>query len=415
MTRPRLLSLLLPLGLAACLSLFGDLALFAGLVPQLDRLGLTLAQAGVLLSIHRLIRIPGNPIAGLLMDRFGRRRLFLLGAALAVVSSAAYALSRGFWPFLLARLAWGTAWALINVGGLTMILDTAAPSIRGRAMGLWSTGILSGYIGGSLIGGILIDAAGFHAALLACAGFSLLGLLVAAVWLPETRPEARGSRAPSGQPAGQMLSALWRSLLETVTASRAAASALALYGIFVFAGDGVLLSTMTLLLQQRFGQQVNLAGLALGVVSASGALTALRSGIAVLAGPLAGHLSDGRLGRRSILFASLALGAAAFLLMLTAASLPQVLLSVLASAVSGGSALAVLPAFLGDHIPAGKQGPAAGAMATAGDIGSTIGPALSFALAPLLGLNAVYALGGGLFLAGIVILSFVRPGFSVSR
>lgn len=412
MTRPGLLALLLPLGLAACLSLFGDLALFAGLVPQLDRLGLTLAQAGILLSVHRLIRIPGNPVAGLLMDRFGRRRLFLLGAVLAVVSSAAYALSRGFWPFLLARLAWGTAWALINVGGLTMILDTAPPTARGRAMGLWSTGILSGYIGGSLVGGVLIDAAGFRAAMLACAGSSLLGLLVAAVWLPETRPA--DAPVQSGRSAAQTLSTLWRSLLETVTASRAAAAALALYGIFVFAGDGVLLSTMTLLLQQRFGQQVAWAGLALGVVSASGALTALRSGIAVVAGPLAGHLSDGRLGRRPVILASLILGVAAFLLLRSAASLPGVLLAVLFSAVSGGCALAALPAYLGDHIPAGKQGPATGAMATAGDIGSTIGPALSFGLAPLLGLNAVYLLGAGLFLGGIAILGFSRPKISTS-
>jgi len=70
---------LLPLGFAVALSLLGDLSLFATLTTQLDVLNLSLAQAGILLSVHRLVRIPGNPLAGALMDHLGRRPLFVLG------------------------------------------------------------------------------------------------------------------------------------------------------------------------------------------------------------------------------------------------------------------------------------------------------------------------------------------------
>ena len=60
---PSKYKLIIPLGLAVCLSCFGDLTLFASLVTRLDVVGITLAQVGIILSIHRLIRIPGNPLA----------------------------------------------------------------------------------------------------------------------------------------------------------------------------------------------------------------------------------------------------------------------------------------------------------------------------------------------------------------
>ncbi len=113
-----------------CLSLLGDLALYTVLVTQLDVVGISLAAAGVMLGVNRLVRIPGNPLAGILYDRRGRRPLFLLGMVLAVISTASYGLVHGFWPFLAGRLAWGLAWTLINVGGTAMVLDISTPANR---------------------------------------------------------------------------------------------------------------------------------------------------------------------------------------------------------------------------------------------------------------------------------------------
>ena len=119
---------LLPLGLAICLSLFGDLSLYAVLAGQADVVGLSLAAVGIMLGVNRLIRIPLNPLAGAFYDRFDRRRLFLLGMAIGSLSVAGFSIARGFWPFLLTRLGWGIAWTLINVGGMTMVLDVSTPA-----------------------------------------------------------------------------------------------------------------------------------------------------------------------------------------------------------------------------------------------------------------------------------------------
>jgi MFS family permease len=403
--------LLVPLGIAACLSLFGDLSLYAGLVTQLDVVHLTLAETGILLSIHRILRIPGNPLAGMLMDRGGRRPLFLLGALLAVLSTAGYGLVSGFWPFLLTRLAWGTAWALINVGGLAMILDISTPATRGRLVGFYNTCLWAGYATGPLMGGFLVDVIGFSRAMLVCAGFSAVGLLVAFVALPETAPQK--AAAPANSPIrfdfAPRLLALVQSSKIAIRENPSILTAMTLNAVTMFAGDGVIISTIALILQQRLGKAIGLDGFALGVATASGILISLRSLLAAGTSPLAGHLSDRKYGRIPLIAASVLVGMAGFIILAFAQSLWSVLLGVALSALSGGAAVAVLAALMGDSVPSGRMGAAMGAYATAGDIGSAIGPTLAFSLVPLVGLKLVYLFSALIFAAGLSLLIQQAP------
>lgn len=391
---------MLAAGPAVGLALFGDLSLFAGLVTQLDAAGLTLAQVGILLSVHRAIRIPANPLVGLLLNRAGRRPLFLLGAVLGVVSTALYGLGYGFWPFLAARLMWGMAWALLNVGGLTIALDLSTPATRGRLSGLYNMWIWIGYATGPLVGGLLMDHIGFRAAMLTCAAIQAVGLLPAALLLKETRPP-RGAetRASTSQPLAARLAAYWRSGLDVVRARPSARRAMALNGLVLFGGDGVILATAALLMEQRLGGSPGL-----GVATASGGLIAARAVLAAAASSSGGRISDGSLGRRRVLAASLAAGALSFGLLATANSLPLLLAGVALSAASSGAALSVLAAVIGDAVPGERQSAAVGVYAAAGDIGSTCGPAAAFALLPLLGLTGVYLLSAVLLLGGLLLL-----------
>jgi len=386
--------LLLPLGLAVALSLFGDLALFASLAAQQETLGLTLAQIGILLSIHRAVRIPGNPLAGWLMDRFGRRNLFLLGLVLAVLSSASYGLVHGFWPFLFGRVGWGMAWALINVGGMAMVLDVSTPKTRGRLSGTYNLWINVGYIAGPLIGGFLVDAITFRPAMLACAAASALGLLIALLRLPETLPPgqrtplSRTNQIPSLRPRINLRdSRLW--------------TAMSLYGLTLFASDGIVMSSIILLLAERLGHNIGLGVFTLGVVSASGALIAVRAVLASLTAPLAGHATDRQGTRLPVITTSLLAGVASAGLLAWAPSLLPILAGILLNAVSSGASLAALAAYIGDATPPGLQGATMGLYATAGDVGSAAGPFLTFALVPVIGLAAVYLICAAAFTTGL--------------
>ncbi len=389
---------MLAVGLAVGLALFGDLSLYAALVTQLDATGLSLAQVGILLSVHRVIRIPANPLVGMLLNRFGRRPLFVLGAALGVLSTALYGLGYGFWQFLAARLLWGLAWALLNVGGLTIALDLASPANRGRLSGMYNTWIWIGFAIGPLVGGFLVDWSGFRAAMLACAGISAVGLAAAVFFLEETRPPERAAQGSAFSP-GERLAGYWRAGVEVLRGSPAGRRAMALNSLMLFASDGVILGTVALLLEERAGGM-----LAVGVASASGLLIALRSVLAAVSASTAGRLSDGRLGRAWLIGAALVTGALAFGVLAAARSLGLLLLGAALSAVSSGAGLAVLAALIGDVIHPDRQGASVGVYAAAGDIGSASGPAFAFALLPAIGLSGVYAISAGLLAAGVLLI-----------
>ncbi len=396
---PLPIATLLPLGFAVALSLLGDLALFATLTTQLDNLGLTLAQAGILLSIHRLVRIPGNPIAGALMDRLGRRPLFLLGMTLAVIATASYGIAGGFWLFLLGRMTWGMAWVLINVGGLNMVLDLSVPTTRGRLAGFYNAWVWVGYALAPLLGGFLVDSIAFRPAMQILAAITALGLL-AAVWrLPETCPPER--RSPSTGKAGARLARLWQDARDLLVGNASIRRGMILFAMVQFAGDGIVLSSLALLVAQRLGQSATIGPWVLGAASISGGLLAARSVLAGLTGPAAGHLSDRRFSRPQVIAAGLGLGALSFSLLSLAAGLPWIIVGVIVGAVAGGILSTALPAYIGDMAPPGQQGTTLGAYATFGDAGSMAGPFLALTLVPLIGLTPVYLFAAAIFTIGI--------------
>jgi MFS family permease len=324
---------------------------------------------------------------------------------LGVLSTASYGLVRGFWPFLAGRLAWGIAWTCINVGGMAMVLDVSTQFDRGRLTGIYNTWLWAGFALAPLMGGFLVDVIGFRPAMLICAGLTAIGLIVAVVALPETAQLAEKDTERKPRPPSSLQSRLGnishqgiRGFLDN---NRNLVTVSLLLLITQFAGEGIALSTTSLLLQRRFGASVLLGGLVLGVASAGGILLALRSLLAGAVGPLAGHLSDTRAGRWPVIVGSLVVGMLGFGLLSFAASPGSVLLGVVLGAVSGGAALATLAAQMGDWAPPGREGVAMGTYATAGDVGSMAGPFLAFALLAIVDLQWVYLLCTFTFLIGL--------------
>jgi MFS family permease len=405
----------IPLGLAVCLSLLGDLTLYAVLVTQLEVVGLSLAAAGVMLSVNRLVRIPGNLIAGVLFDRWGRRPLFLLGMVFGVLSTASYGLAHGFWPFVAARAAWGIAWTLINVGGRTIALDISAHANRGRLTGFYQAFMWAGFALGPLLGGILTDRIGFRPTMLVLAALTAVGLVVAVAAVPETLAE-RGVRGRGTEVGGRETGDRGREtavggrpsfaavLPSAFRLLRSAGSALlplaALFLITQFTGEGIATATLTLWLQDRFGQIVALDGLTVGIATAGGIVAAAFSLLAGIAGPAAGHLSD-RVGRLAVVAGSLCLAAVGFLRLAIGGSIGAFAFGVALLAVSSGAALAALTAQAGDLTPPGRQGAVIGLLATVSDLGLMLGPITAFALVPIIGLPAVYAMSAVVCLCGL--------------
>jgi len=395
----RQVRLLLPLGTAVALSLTGDSTLYAVLANQTETVGITLGTVGVLLGVNRLIRVPGNLVAGALNDRLGRRRLFLWGLFLGVLSTLGYGFVRGFWPFFATRVLWGIAWALINVGGYNMVLDWSLPENRGRMTGFYQVSYMLGLAFSPLLGGVLTDALGFRTAVLICAAVSSVGLLVAFVALPETR--RRPDRAQAGAGRSRKSWAQMSSTLRKV--DRQVMAAAYVYLTVYFVSSGVLVSTISLYLGQQWGTAIPLAGVVIGVASLAGIMLALRASLGMLAGPLAGALSDRLENRWPVVWLGIVLGTAGFMLLVVVAQLWAVLVGVALVSLSAGALLAVLVALVGDQATGERQGVMMGALAATGDIGSATGPLLAYALAVTLELRWVYLLCAMVLASGLIV------------
>lgn len=370
------------------LSLTGDSTMYAVLASQIDVVGIGLGVVGLLLGANRMIRIPGNLMAGALYDRSRRRPLFLLGLSLGIVSTLSYSLVRGFWPLLLGRVLWGIAWSLINVGGYTMILDLSTAVDRGRMTGLYQMAFMLGLTISPILGGALTDTLGFRSAVRICALVSSIGLVVTLAALPETRPRwVEGSHPAWGKLDGQRL-LHWANRLRRIDRRMLAASYI--YFATLFVSSGVLMSTLGLYLERRWGSDIAVGSTVIGVASLAGVMLGMRALLGIVAGPVAGALSD-RLGDRwPVVRGGILLGAGGFLTLAFLGGVGAVPTGVAAVSLGAGALAATLAAIAGDMAQGGRRGVTMGGLATAGDIGSALGPPLAYALAVTLDLRWVY-------------------------
>jgi EmrB/QacA subfamily drug resistance transporter len=101
-------------------------------------------------------------IGGSLGDRFGRRRVYLIGIVWFALASAACGFAPDALFLILTRLLQGVGAALLTPGSLAILEASFVPADRARAIGAWSG--LSGVAvaAGPLIGGYLISAASWR-------------------------------------------------------------------------------------------------------------------------------------------------------------------------------------------------------------------------------------------------------------
>src|SRR5579859_6117647 len=95
-------------------------------------------------------------------ERFGRRRMFLLGVSLFTLSSAAAALAPSTGLLIAARATQGVGAAITTPLTLSLLADAFPEQRRGLALGIWSgiSGIAVAL--GPLVGGALVQAGSWH-------------------------------------------------------------------------------------------------------------------------------------------------------------------------------------------------------------------------------------------------------------
>lgn len=126
--------------------LFGyDTAVINGANPYLSaHFGLNPVQEGLAGASAILGCIPGALMGGFICDKFGRRAVLFLCAALFIASGVGSALPTTFTEFLIARLVGGVAIGIASVACPVYIGECAPAAQRGRLGTLFQLGIVVG-------------------------------------------------------------------------------------------------------------------------------------------------------------------------------------------------------------------------------------------------------------------------------
>jgi MFS transporter, DHA2 family, multidrug resistance protein len=140
--------------------------------------------------------------AGLLGDRFGRKRLLTWALVLFGLSSLACAYSTSSGELIAARVALGLAAAVITPLALAVIPVMFTPEERPRAIATVGGATFLGFPLGPIVGGWLLDHFWWGSVFLINVPIVVIAV-VAVIWL---MPESRGERRPSIDVVGVLLS-----------------------------------------------------------------------------------------------------------------------------------------------------------------------------------------------------------------
>lgn len=97
------------------------------------------------------------PLVGWLVGRLGHKALYLGSLAIFTLGSAACALAWSYDSLIVARIIQALGGGAVQPVGMAIVADLFAPHERGRAIGIWGTGIMIGPALGPTLGGYLTD------------------------------------------------------------------------------------------------------------------------------------------------------------------------------------------------------------------------------------------------------------------
>src|SRR5450756_1818936 len=176
----------------------------SALVVGLDLTVLTLALTAIVGSLHAstgdlqwitdaysLVIAAAILPAGLLGDRYGRKRLLLAALAIFGVSSALCAYASGTGELIAARSVLGIGAAAIFPMALSVIPVMFAPEERQRAVAVMASATILSFPIGPLVGGFLLDHFWWGSVFLINVPVVVIALAAVASLLPESRSSSR--------------------------------------------------------------------------------------------------------------------------------------------------------------------------------------------------------------------------------
>ncbi|MFE2723550.1 MFS transporter [Kitasatospora sp. NPDC059327] len=179
---------------ATCVSAFvvnANTSAVSILLPAISEdTGASLATLQWAVTGYSLVGAAVIVTSGVLGDIFGRRRIFLGGLLLFVVSCVLIALANGAGLVIAGRAVQGAAGSTILACGLSLLSAGISGETQMRSVSLWGAASAAGAAAGPLLGGVLVDVTGWQ-------GLFWIDAGIAAACVPLTLRAVHESRDPS--------------------------------------------------------------------------------------------------------------------------------------------------------------------------------------------------------------------------
>jgi EmrB/QacA subfamily drug resistance transporter len=188
---PRRWLILIAMALTMFIATVDNTVMTVGLPAIQEELNASTAQLQWSLDAYTLLFASLLFTAGLLGDRFGRRRVLLGGLCLFLLASLAGAWSSTPGELIAARALMGVGAAVIPGCTLAVIVSVFGADERVKAIGLWSVAAGVGVALGPIIGGALVSQFWWGSLLLVNVPFLAVAMAMIARHVPENAGSAR--------------------------------------------------------------------------------------------------------------------------------------------------------------------------------------------------------------------------------
>ncbi len=351
-----------------------------------EGLGVDPGLARLIVTTHGILIAICSPAIGLIIDRVGVKRPFILGLILYGLAGASGLIITDYWLLILSRVLLGIGVAAIFTSITVIILNLYVGPRRNKVMGWRASSNSVGGIIWPLLGGFL----GTFSWHLPFATY-LIGLplaFLALLTIPETQ---KGAALPNNHSLSKQESVL-RIFRDTPVL-------FIIYGI-IFIGNVLLYAIVVFLpnLLEQFGiTNTFYIGIFISITALAGGVTSLMYG-----------RIRAKLSYKAIVLVTLALWVAGFTAISQVFSSWLIGLSIMLFGIGMGMVMPAVPVWAGELVPVSFRGRITSYIATFAYTGQFLSPIILNPVASSLGLKAVFLVAGGfcalLFLLFLVLL-----------
>lgn len=348
-----------------------------------EGLGADPVSAAFIITTHGIFIALFSPLIGILIDRVGAKRPFVLGLLLYGLAGASGLFITSYWALIISRIFLGIAVAAIFTSITVLILNLYDGPERNKVMGWRGTSNSFGGIIWTLLGGIL-GRFSWHLPFAAYLVGIPIGLMALSV-LPEVHQEKK--RDPKGE--GETSSVL--QIFKDVPIL------FVIYGL-VFLVNTLLYAIVVFLPQLL--EKIDISnpfyiGLFISIVPFISGLTSLGYG----------KLRE-RLSYKMIIFIALALWALGFTMIFKGSYTWLIAPSIALFGFGLGLVMPATMVWAGESVPISFRGRISSYLATFGFVGQFFSPVIFRPVVHSLGINAVF-LAAGIGCAFLLLLSLI--------